>query len=140
MTTAGWRHWIPWWAPDDSYDDPITRLQPVAAVLVSLAGILTVRPLGWSGWPLVGTVLLILSSVMTFVRSVPDRLLPARSLLPLACLGALVAALIFGYDPGSAGQAFGYFMVVNIGVRFEPPVAAVLAFAEAGLAAIIIAV
>lgn len=140
MTRVGWRRWVPWWAPDESYDDPITTLQPVAALLVSLAGILMVRPLGWSGWPLVGTVLLALNVVMTFVRSVPDRKLPPGSRLPSAGVGAVLAALIFGYDPGSAGQAFGYFMAVHIGVRFEPAVAAVLALGEAGLVAVIIAV
>jgi signal transduction histidine kinase len=140
MTTVGWRRWVPWWAPDEPYDDPISTLQPLAAALISLAGILTVRPLGWSGWPLVGTVLLISNIVMMFVRSIPDRVVPAPVRLPSAGIGAVLAGLIFGYDPASAAQAFGYFMAVHIGVRFEPPVAALLAGSEAGIAAVVIAV
>jgi signal transduction histidine kinase len=139
-TRVGWRRWVPWWAPDGPYDDPITTLQPLAAALVSLAGVLTVRPLGWSGWPLVGTVLLTLNVIMTFVRSIPDRVMPAPIRLPSACVGAVLAALIFGYDPTSAGQAFGYFMAVHIGVRFEPVLAAVLVTGEAGIAGVVIAV
>lgn len=125
---------MPWWAPDDPQPDPLTLAQPLVALAISVAAVLTVRPLGWTGWPLVGGVLLAATIALTFVRSAPDRVLPPRSRLPSAAVGAVLAALLFGYDPGSMSQGFVCFMAVHSGVRFEPAVAAALAAVEGVIA------
>lgn len=130
-----WREWVRPEAPrygsgvpaETTVDGMVTAVQPLFGLAVVIMCVITLDPLGFTGTGLLGSLLLIVNSLIMLSRNVPDRLISDRTRLAIATAGAVTAGLLFGFDPVSWGTAFSIIICVHAGVRFEAPVAAAVA-------------
>ncbi|WUH89610.1 histidine kinase [Streptomyces sp. NBC_00433] len=96
------------------------RVQQALTVIVIVAALWTVRPLGLSGRGLVVAVLLLVNSIALAARHLPEDWIPPRLVLVWPTLGIVAAAALIGVSSAGSGYLFAYFLVGHIGVRLEP--------------------
>jgi signal transduction histidine kinase len=116
---------------DTDWDAMLTAIHPLITLALVILSLVTVHPLGWSGWGLVGLVLIVANGLLMVTRTLPDAWIGDRARLALAVAAALAAGLVWGFDSASWAESFGYTLAVHAGVRFEARVATTVA----GLAA-----
>jgi signal transduction histidine kinase len=117
---------------DTDWDAALTAVYPLITLALVILCLVTVHPLGWSGWGLVGVVLIAVNGLLMVTRTLPDALVDDRVRLALALAAAVAAGLLWGFDSASWAESFGYTLAVHAGTRFEARVAT----AVAGLSAL----
>ncbi|GGF15724.1 sensor histidine kinase [Williamsia phyllosphaerae] len=101
-------------------DATMMRLLPLINVVVVVWAWFTVSPLGLSGSGLYGLILMIVGSMAMSLRLLPSDLLSFRQGFVATLVGAVVAGLLFGFDPSSAATAFAPIIAGTAGFRFTP--------------------
>jgi signal transduction histidine kinase len=101
-------------------------LQIAVTTLVILAGLITVRPLGTSGWPLVVAVLLPLNCVLLAIRHVPDRVF-RRGAVTWLVLSVLAATTLTVVSGGGTAYLFLFILTGHAGLRLPPRPATAIA-------------
>lgn len=102
-----------------------TQLALTAAVII--AGVLTIRPLGFSGRGLAVACLLLLNSAMLVARLLPEPLLPERLVVLWLALCVLAATALVGAGQTGTSYLFAFFLTAYIGFRLDTTPALVLA-------------
>ncbi|MBW8796664.1 MAG: two-component sensor histidine kinase [Streptomyces sp.] len=105
--------------------DPRVQWVPTLAVIV--IGILTVRPMGFSGWSLAVAVLYTINSAALLARHLPEHRVPRHLALLWPTLGVVAAAALIGAGRSGPGYLFAFFLAGHIGYRLETRPALVLA-------------
>jgi len=96
------------------------RVQWVISLSVVAVGIVTIRPVGFTGRGLAVAVLLVLNSLFLLSRNVPEsRVAPPLALVWMSP-GVVAAAALIGVAHSGAGYLFAYFLVGHVGYRFPP--------------------
>ncbi|MET9217433.1 histidine kinase [Streptomyces sp. NPDC003300] len=94
---------------------------------VVVAGVLTIRPLGFSGRGLVVAVLLVINSAVLLARRLPEDRIPQGLVLPWLTVGIAAAVALIGVSRSGTGYLFAFFLAGHIGYRLETRPALVLA-------------
>ncbi|TKA00188.1 sensor histidine kinase [Actinacidiphila oryziradicis] len=103
------------------------RVQWVLALAVIVVGILTIRPMGFSGRGLAVAVLFVINSAVLLVRRLPESKVPNHLALVWLSLGIVAAAALIGVSRSGTGYLFAFFLAGHIGYRLEAKPALVLA-------------
>jgi signal transduction histidine kinase len=101
-------------------------LQISVTTLVILAGLITVRPIGTSGWPLVVAGLLPLNCLLLTVRHVPDTVL-RRGAVPWLVLSMFAAGALTVLSREGTAYLFLFLLTGHAGLRLPPRQAAAIA-------------
>ncbi|MFI6253879.1 sensor histidine kinase [Streptomyces sp. NPDC051016] len=102
-------------------------MQWLLTLAVVVIGILTVRPMGFSGWGLAVTALFVVNSVALLARHLPLHKVPDRPALLWLTLGVVAAAALIGASRSGSGYLFAFFLAGHIGYRLETKPALALA-------------
>ncbi|MEU1340191.1 histidine kinase [Streptomyces sp. NPDC005827] len=102
-------------------------MQWLLTLAVIVVGILTVRPMGFSGWGLAVTALLVVNSVALLARHLPEHKVPGRPALLWLTLAVVAAAALIGASRSGSGYLFAFFLSGHIGYRLETKPALALA-------------
>ncbi|MDP9828112.1 signal transduction histidine kinase [Kineosporia succinea] len=103
------------------------NLQWAATLAVCASALVTVRPLGTSGWALATALLLPLNCLLLLARHLPARFLPDRVATVWLTVAALAsAALIASAEEGTA-YLFAFFLAGHAGLRLRTRPAATIA-------------
>jgi len=96
------------------------RVQWVISVTVIAVGIVTIRPVGFSGRGLAVAVLLVLNSLFLLSRNVPESRAAPPVALAWMSPGVVAAAALIGVAHSGTGYLFAYFLVGRVGYRYPP--------------------
>jgi len=99
-------------------------LLPVAVIVI---GILTIRPMGFSGRGLAVGVLFVLNCAALLARGLPEARVSQRVGVVWLSLGILAAAALIGTSRSGTGYLFAFFLAGHIGYRLPTKPAVVLA-------------
>ncbi|MFG3291959.1 sensor histidine kinase [Streptomyces sp. NPDC048179] len=102
-------------------------MQWLLTLAVVVIGILTVRPMDFSGWGLAVTALLVVNSVALLARHLPEHKVADRPALLWLTLGVVAAAALIGASRSGSGYLFAFFLSGHIGYRLETKPALALA-------------
>ena len=94
---------------------------------VIVVGILTIRPMGFSGRGLAVAVLLVINSAALLARRLPESRVPKHLALIWLTLGIVAAAALIGVSRSGTGYLFAFFLAGHIGYRLDTRPALVLA-------------
>ncbi|MFD5510701.1 sensor histidine kinase [Streptomyces sp. NPDC127051] len=103
------------------------RSQWVLAAAIIIVGILTIRPMGFSGRGLVVLVLFVINCAVLAVRLVPESAVPDRSVALWLAFGVLAAAALLATSRSGTSYLFAFFLVAFAGSRLDTKPALVLA-------------
>ncbi|MEV5528209.1 sensor histidine kinase [Streptomyces prunicolor] len=103
------------------------RVQWVLTLAVIVVGILTIRPMGFSGRGLTVTVLFVINSAALLARRLPESKVPQHLALVWLSLGVVAAAALIGAGRSGTTYLFAFFLAGHIGYRLETKPALVLA-------------
>jgi signal transduction histidine kinase len=112
---------------ETEWDATLTAVNPLICLAFVILCLVTVDPLGWTGWGLVGLVLIVVNAVLMLTRTMPDAWFGDGGRLALAVVSAVASGLGYGFDPASWLVGFGYALAVHAGIRFETRVASAVA-------------
>ncbi|GAA2302256.1 histidine kinase [Streptomyces kunmingensis] len=104
-----------------------SRVQWVGTLAVIVAGILTIRPMGFSGHGLAVALLFVVNCAALLARRLPEVKVPPRAALVWLTLGIVAAAALIGVSRSGTGYLFAFFIAGHIGYRLETRPALVLA-------------
>lgn len=104
---------VRWFTADNN---PIQVFGTVAAIAV---GAIAVRPIGFSGTGLAVLCLLVLVSLMTCTRLIPDGRLAPGPQFAVLCVWSAGAAALMGLDRSGASALFAYFVTGHAGYRLD---------------------
>lgn len=136
----GYRHAVP--IPDNApgpgsapHQAPARRPFPeqdpwglwLVAVGVIVAGVVTIRPMGFSGRGLAVAVLFVINCAVLLARTLPETEVPPRFALYWLTFGIVAAAALIGVSSSGSGYLFAFFLAGHIGYRLEARPALVLA-------------
>lgn len=93
------------------------RLQWAVTLVVVVAAIVTVRPVGTSGRGLAVAALIVVNSVALMARHLPEARFPLSIELVWLTTGVVAAAALIGVSRSGSGYLFAYFLVGHIGYR-----------------------
>lgn len=93
-------------------------VQPIAAIVLVIGSLWTVRPLGLHGLGLAQLSLLVINSLVMLQRSVPDRFVPEQVRTGLIWTGVLTSAAILATDSSSVAAAFPFMVAGHAGYRY----------------------
>ncbi|MER6082311.1 histidine kinase [Streptomyces sp. NPDC001833] len=102
-------------------------MQWVPTLAVIVIGMLTVRPMGFSGWGLAVAALYTINSAALLARHLPEHRVPRHLALLWLTLGVVAAAALIGVSRSGPGYLFAFFLAGHIGYRLETRPALVLA-------------
>lgn len=102
-------------------------MQWVLTLAVIAAGILTIRPMGFSGRGLAVAVLFVINSAALLARRLPESKVPKHLALVWLTLGVVAAAALIGVSRSGTSYLFAFFFAGHIGYRLETKPALVLA-------------
>ncbi|WP_030682842.1 histidine kinase [Streptomyces sp. NRRL B-1347] len=105
------------------------RVQWALTLAVIAVGILTIRPMGFSGRGLAVAALFVLNSAALLARRLPEHKVPQHLALAWLTLGVLAAAALIGVSSSGTSYLFAFFLAGHIGYRLETKPALVLAAA-----------
>jgi hypothetical protein len=94
---------------------------------VIVVGILTIRPMGFSGRGLAVAVLLVINSAALLARRLPESKVPKHLALIWLTLGIVAAAALIGVSRSGTSYLFAFFLAGHIGYRLDTKPALVLA-------------
>jgi signal transduction histidine kinase len=100
-------------------DATLTAIHPLLCLALVITCLISVHPLGGNGWGLVGLVLIGVNGLLMLTRTMPDAWFGDRGRLAVATMSALAAGFVWGFDPASWAEAFGFTLAVHAGIRFE---------------------
>ena len=103
------------------------RRQWPANIMIVVVGILTIRPMGFSGRGLAVLVLFVISCAGLLIRTLPAARVPKRVTLVWLTLAIVAAAALIGVSRGGTTYLFAFFVAGHIGYRLEIRPALVLA-------------
>ncbi|WP_172383076.1 histidine kinase [Streptomyces sp. MNP-20] len=103
------------------------RVQWAVTLAVIAVGILTVRPMGFSGRGLAVAVLFVINAVALLARRLPEHKVPQPLALVWLSLGIVAAAALIGISSSGTSYLFAFFLAGHIGYRLETRQALVLA-------------
>lgn len=103
------------------------RVQWVLTLAVIVVGILTIRPMGFSGRGLTVAVLFVINSAALLARRLPESKVPQHLALVWLSLGVVAAAALIGAGRSGTTYLFAFFLAGHIGYRLETKPALVLA-------------
>ncbi|MFF3515714.1 sensor histidine kinase [Streptomyces sp. NPDC002573] len=99
----------------------------VAATVI--AGIVTIRPMGFSGLGLVVALLFLVNCAVLAARLLPEDLVPERFVVVWLALGVVAAAALLGTSRTGSAYLFAFFLAGHIGYRLDTrPALALAAF------------
>nr|WP_037826128.1 histidine kinase [Streptomyces sp. NRRL B-1347] len=104
-------------------------MQWALTLAVIAVGILTIRPMGFSGRGLAVAALFVLNSAALLARRLPEHKVPQHLALAWLTLGVLAAAALIGVSSSGTSYLFAFFLAGHIGYRLETKPALVLAAA-----------
>ncbi|WP_405991632.1 sensor histidine kinase [Streptomyces sp. NBC_00986] len=104
---------IRWFTADNN---PIQVFGTAAAIVV---GAIAVRPIGFSGTGLAVLCLLVLVSLMTCTRLIPEGRLAPGPQFAVLCVWSAGAAALMGLDRSGASALFAYFATGHAGYRLD---------------------
>ena len=102
-----------WFTADNN---PIQVFGTVAAIVV---GAIAVRPIGLSGTGLAVLCLLVLVSLMTCTRLIPEGRLAPGPQFAVLCVWSAGAAALLALDRSGASALFAYFVTGHAGYRLD---------------------
>lgn len=102
-------------------------MQWVATLAVIAVGILTIRPMGFTGQGLAVAVLFVINAGSLLARRLPEDRVSPRSALSWLSLGIVAAAALIGVSSSGTGYLFAYFIAGHLGYRLPTRPALVLA-------------
>ena len=102
-----------WFTADNN---PIQVFGTVAAIVV---GAIAVRPIGFSGTGLAVLCLLVLVSLMTCTRLIPEGRLAPGPQFAVLCVWSAGAAALLALDRSGASALFAYFVTGHAGYRLD---------------------
>jgi signal transduction histidine kinase len=102
-------------------------VQWVLTLAVIVVGILTIRPMGFSGRGLTVAVLFVINSAALLARRLPESKVPQHLALVWLSLGVVAAAALIGAGRSGTTYLFAFFLAGHIGYRLETKPALVLA-------------
>lgn len=103
------------------------RRQWAANIAIMAAGILTIRPMGFSGRGLAVLVLFVISCAGLLIRTLPPARLPKGVTVLWLTLAIVAAAGLIGVSRSGTSYLFAFFVAGHIGYRLETRAALVLA-------------
>lgn len=103
------------------------RVQWAVTLAVIAVGILTVRPMGFSGRGLAVAALFAVNAVALLARRLPEHRVSPRFALVWLTLGIVAAAALIGVSSSGTGYLFAFFLAGHIGYRLETRPALALA-------------
>ncbi|MEU8825349.1 histidine kinase [Streptomyces sp. NPDC048636] len=106
-----------------------TRTQWVLTAAVIVAGIVTIRPMDFSGRGLGVVLLFLVNCAVMAARLLPENLLPERFSLAWMLSGILAAAALIGVSRTGTAYLFAFFLAAYIGYRLDTRPALALAVA-----------
>ncbi|MEV8545893.1 histidine kinase [Streptomyces sp. NPDC051572] len=104
---------IRWFTADNN---PIQVFGTVGAIVV---GAIAVRPIGFSGTGLAVLCLLVLVSLMTCTRLIPEGRLAPGPQFAVLCVWSAGSAALMGLDHSGASALFAYFATGHAGYRLD---------------------
>ncbi|MER5887945.1 histidine kinase [Streptomyces sp. NPDC001941] len=102
-------------------------MQWVLTLAVIVAGVLTIRPMGFSGRGLVVGALFVVNCLALLARALPESRVPPRAALVWLGLGVVAAAALTGLAASGSSYLFAFFIAGHLGYRLEPRPALALA-------------
>lgn len=101
-------------------------MQEVLTLAVIAVGILTIRPMGFSGRGLAVAVLFVINSAALLARRLPENRVPEYLALVWLTLGVVAAAALIGVGRSGTAYLFAFFLAGHTGYRLrtEPTVLA----------------
>lgn len=102
-----------WFTADNN---PVQVFGTVAAIVV---GAVTVRPIGFAGTGLAVLCLLVLVSLMTCTRLIPEGRLAPGPQFAVLCVWSAGAAALMALDCSGASALFAYFATGHAGYRLD---------------------
>ncbi|MEW2524210.1 histidine kinase [Streptomyces sp. NPDC047071] len=102
-------------------------MQWAVTLAVIAGGILTVRPMGFSGRGLAVAVLFAINAAALLARRLPEHKVPELLALLWLSLGIVAAAALIGVSSSGTSYLFAFFLAGHIGYRLETKQALVLA-------------
>ncbi|MCF3120200.1 two-component sensor histidine kinase [Streptomyces arenae] len=103
------------------------RVQWVVTLAVVVVGMLTIRPMGFSGRGLAVAALFVVNAVALLARRLPEHKVSPRLALIWLTLGIVAAAALIGVSRSGTSYLFAFFLAGHIGYRLETKPALVLA-------------
>ncbi|MGY0019973.1 sensor histidine kinase [Streptomyces sp. cg35] len=103
------------------------RVQWVLSLAVVVVGIVTIRPMGFSGRGLAVTALFVVNSVALLARALPEARVSQRAAVVWLTAGVVAAAALIGVSRSGTGYLFAFFLAGHIGYRLAAKPALVLA-------------
>ncbi|MFI5886712.1 sensor histidine kinase [Streptomyces sp. NPDC051554] len=120
---------IRWFTADNN---PIQVFGTVGAIVV---GAIAVRPIGFSGTGLTVLCLLVLVSLMTCTRLIPEGRLAPGPQFAVLCVWSAGSAALMGLDHSGASALFAYFATGHAGYRLDSRVSLPFAACTSALCA-----
>ncbi|AGP58397.1 sensor histidine kinase [Streptomyces rapamycinicus] len=102
-------------------------MQWVLTLAVIGAGILTIRPMGFSGWGLAVAVLFVLNCLALLARGLPEARVTERVAVVWLSLGIVASAALIATGRGGSTYLFAFFLAGHVGYRLRTRPAVVLA-------------
>ncbi|WP_217547362.1 sensor histidine kinase [Streptomyces sp. GbtcB6] len=102
-------------------------MQWALTLAVIVVGMLTIRPMDFSGRGLAVTLLLVINSAALLARRLPENRIPKPLALAWLSLGIVAAAALIGVSRSGTGYLFAFFLAGHIGYRLDTRPALVLA-------------
>lgn len=102
-------------------------MQWALSLAVVVVGILTIRPMGFSGQGLVVAVLFVINSAALLARGLPENRVTPRFALSWLTLGVVAAAALLGSGSSGTSYMFAFFLTGHMGYRLERKQALTLA-------------
>jgi signal transduction histidine kinase len=118
---------------DTSPQSRLVHGATTTAILV--AGVLTIRPVGWSGRGLLVAVLLVVNCLVLLSRHASDAALPVPARIVVLSLGVVAAAALIGASEHGTAYLFAYFAVGHAGYRLNLVPASLIAVSSSVLCA-----
>ncbi|WP_369382563.1 sensor histidine kinase [Streptomyces sp. cg36] len=103
------------------------RVQWVLTLGVIAVGVLTIRPLDFTGRGLVVAVLLVLNSASLLARRLPEEKVSQRLAVVWLGLGIIAAVALIAVSRSGTGYLFAFFLTGHAGYRLETKPALLLA-------------
>ncbi|MFJ1617539.1 MULTISPECIES: sensor histidine kinase [unclassified Streptomyces] len=102
-------------------------MQWVLSLAVIVVGILTIRPMGFSGRGLAVAALFVINSATLMARRLPENKVPKHLAVVWLTLGIVAAAALIGVSRSGTSYLFAFFLAGHAGYRLETKPALVLA-------------
>ncbi|WP_372492093.1 sensor histidine kinase [Kineosporia corallincola] len=113
-------------------------MQWLVSAVVMLAALITVRPVGTSGWGLAVALLLPVNCLFLASRHLPGSMLPDRVAVIWLGAGVLAAAALMTASQEGSAYLFVYFLAGHAGMRLPARPALALAALASGLSTLVL--